>query len=434
MGHSYRWEEKKMSDGLNSLYSTELSDIPIIGQSKSSDPERLEFAFYKEPKSLYHSEINPDRIKNYTERFKENNRFGFLGGKDKTRWGEYMEWKRKHPLVKWNRVHEIYKLPLYAIASGMLNMMEIKEENRTNLFLDVIGGLIDAEQTKYGQMAQNLVFTEIFPGLRTEFDFAEGPVENLGRVYTITYTHNGQTRHCPIYLQRESSSGVLDTDPTNTQLADRIKYVVDNKESPYNESTRLVAGGDEPPIVTHFKDRPVRTYYRERFSDLAAIKYTRLAFGGGEARAGYKEDELFQLAFPTWMARNHIRLYRQLGDRDTAREASYAPGITVDGITYQIYIFEKPKTLEIGGNPVRNPTSKNPVSLKNWWAWKKGDWTYDAISTILDPMLAGFEKLGVSERGLARIILNFYKTAIAQAERGLTNPRSPDMTFDYRGL
>jgi hypothetical protein len=357
---------------------------------------------------------------------------GFLNDERKTRWEEYREWKKKHPLVKWNKIDQIYKLPLYMIASGFFNAIEIKEEHRTNVFLDILGGIIDAEQTKYGEMAQNLVFTQIFPGLRTELDFAEGPTRNLGRVYAIEYTYGVNTRHCPIYLQRKSDLGVLDPDPTPTELADRIQYVIDNNESPYNESTRLVVGGAESPIVTHFKDRPVRTYYRERFSDLAAIKYTRLAFGGSEAR--YREDELFQMAFPTWLVRNQIRLYRQLGDRDTAREATYAPGITVGGNTYQIYVFEQPKYLTIGGTPLINPTSGNPISLENWWALKKGDWTYDLISTALDPMLSGFEKLGLSERGLARIVLNFYKSAIAPAERGLTNPRSPDLTFDYKNL
>jgi hypothetical protein len=359
-------------------------------------------------------------------------RYGFVpgGNEKKTRWLEYMDWKKKHPLVKWGNLGQIYKWPLYMIAGGLFKMMEIKEENRTNIFLDVLGGVIDAEQVKYGHMAQNLIFTEIFPGLRTELDFAEGPVRDLGRVYTIEYTHGINKRHCPIYLQKKSQLG---TDPTSVQLADRIKYVVDNKESPYNESTKLVVGGDEPPIVTNFKDHPIRTLYRESFSDLAAIKYTRLAFGGSDARYT-REDELFQMAFPTWMVRNQIRLFRQLGDNDTAREASYGSGITVDGVTYKIHVFKPPEYLTIGGAPARNPTSGNPISLKNWWAWKKGDWTYDLISTALDPMLAGFEKLGLSERGLARIVLNFYKGAIAPAERGLTNPRSPDLTFDYKNL
>ena len=180
----------------------------------------------------------------------------------------------------------------------------------------------------------------------------------------------------------------LEKDPTDDELRSGIKHILDKKESYYNDSSE--------EIFAQNGENRMLTYYNTGFSQLAAKKLTRLDFGGSR---GMSNNELLQIAFPRWFARQEAYHIQQEGTRDLDKEKT----INVDGIDYTVNCWKR----------------SNP--FWTWRYWKKGDIIYDLIRSWADPILDGLEATGVSDISLAKTVLIIYKSAISKAHMGFSN-------------
>lgn len=337
----------------------------------------------------------PDNLASLDEaRRKRNDAYKSIGfmfgaeaqGKRKGMRAEYIEWLKQHPWVNEDEIWNLWKIPVYKVLETCIAGINKPAEERHGLVEDLFYGVLDAYQAKFGEDNRRLILTTALPRTRIELDFAKG-ASNIEMLYTIE--HMG--REMPVYVQKQSTA-----DPQDAVLAERIKYILDNNKSYYNDSTidiKLGRGEDK-----------FGEFFNTKFRELAAPKLTRLDFGGSR----FSENELLQIAYPRWLARQEAWAIQQYGAREPGKEKD----IVVSSNTYHVNCYKKP----------------NPLSL--WWYWKKGDIIYDAIRSFLDPMLDGFQALGVPESALVPIVLGIYKRSISSTHRGFSNPRSPYLAWE----
>ncbi len=349
------------------------------------------------------SELRNSQLPDYTigqEDYREGRSYqsaGFLEAaqkQKKSRWTEYKDWLKQYPLVKWKNVPSICKIPIYKALEGIIKNINKPAEQRKSLVADFFYGILDTYQYSVGPEGREGIIRAAFPRIEIERDFGRG-ASNIHRMHTIEY----RGVELPVYIQAKTN-GATDPEPTDDGLRQNIKHILEHNESYYNDSSRAIrnkSGEDK-----------FRRFYNDNFSKLAATKLTRLDFGGGATKSKIAENELLQIAYPRWFARQEAWWIQQYNSRDTTKERD----VTVDGTSYHINCYKRPPQLSL------------------WWYWKKGDKIYDYIRTWVDPIFDGFERLGFTESSLVPIILGMYKRAISTAHRGFSNPRSPAFAFE----
>lgn len=382
MGHSYRWEAKKLNDDLNSLYSTDLSDIPIIGQKRrASEPERPEFVFYKEPKSLYHSEHSP---------------FGYMPGEGGIITGSIerlIKYYKKTFRTEYAPLKDSGKNIKGWVSNAIKSwFFDLIESNTGGIVSDLAGGFRET----FDHLERNYAL-DLSPLFRT-LSFSYGPgLSYIEKMYLYKKTYGTKTYKVPIYFKTFDKTDGPNQEPTEKQLLEGIDYVDTNLVSPFDNMDRSVSG----------------KLLNRDFIKFSADKYT------GNCWNDYFEQE------PTnaqrWFCKDDTK-GSHLWNRDTAAEAllpaSVSPHVEIwnknvsnTGILYNFgkYITGEENILKSGSMA---------------WAKIKGDFSQDIPYVLAGGALVAkfLENIGVDREGVRIVMEKFYKIG-SKIEEGFGNNR-----------
>lgn len=321
-----------------------------------------------------------------------------------SRWDKYQAVKTKYPIINLEKygplevVLNTIKIPLYNWVSKGLDQITPAVSSTDNFITDVFRAFTTAYSNRFSQTSRTLVW-DTFPRIRTWLSYAEGAT-NIENLYVIE--HKGCD--IPVFLQNRGQS-----DPEEAALKENIEFVQNNDRSIYDKM------GDSDPVLNRTIANPGIT---GDFVSYAAEKYSRTDY------------EYFQQE-PAKMNRAWVKdetwVIQQYGQRDAAKEGHINSTMTLPA---NVKVYRTPtQTSGFWHTVGKFLGDPDPKSWRMWWYWQAGDWIYDAIDSIFDPIQDLLEKTGVPHEGMRHFIEEEYK-AIARTRRGFFNPSSPNLTYN----
>ncbi|RLI96581.1 MAG: hypothetical protein DRO99_04210 [Candidatus Aenigmatarchaeota archaeon] len=288
-------------------------------------------------------------------------------------------YNREHgyPFVDWESFKNTwYKMIAHSFLKEVFSLYNTPPEDRNSLPEKIIGCIFDAEKRKYTQMLRTEV-SQSFPKIVVWGNFADSP-SLVEEMYTVEWGN----KEIPIHFRTESGGAVSDD-----ALSDAIRFVRDERTTRYNKHQSPYNYDRDEYNVTRFHD--------EKFSDLAADKFTRGDYG----------TFVDPGTFNPWFVRDDTWMIQQYGTNIDERT------LTVDGTSYTIRGYRRPNKLSM------------------WWYWAVGDKVYDIIDVWFDPIQKVADRI-FSKDAQQELVRQEYKM-IAGIRRSLfDNPGRIDLAYE----
>jgi len=292
---------------------------------------------------------------------------------------DFKEWKRNFISIPLDYV--LYKI------FGYFKSVIPEPENRETILSKIFGGFCDAEY-KSRQQRLDAALRASFPKVMIWADFAYSP-STIEELYTVEWTNPpGPNREIPIYYRIKKKGEAPGPVPQDTELADQIRKVRDEKtpkdkiQSPYNKM-----GGE---------------YYDEAFDKTAVDKYTRGDFG----------RFIDPGRFNRWFVRDDSWVIQQYGPRLNGHGfVNGEKSLNVDGVNYTVRRYGRPSPLMM------------------WWYWVVGDKVYDFIDGAFDPIQRLAGKI-FSLAAQQSLVTEEYKMIAGIRRSMFDNPSRLDLTYE----